>query len=151
MKIPKKIVLTAVLLIFAGGLCSYKLMSDRGLPNDLAGNYVSVMPNYVERQLILKTNNIKGAYFADEKVRKICLNKDFTQKIIFYSTKGDSAISKGTWKVKNDSLILHFPERDFNICLTRLQFTNKLYYISNLVRCKDSVAVKEVNAFKKVK
>lgn len=126
-------------------------MSDRSLPKDLAGDYVSVVPNYVERQLILNTNNIKRAYFAHEEVKKIYLNKDFTQKFIFYNSKGDSTISKSTWKVKNDSLILHFPERDFNICLTRLQFTNKLYSINNLIPCGDSVAVKNVSVFKKVK
>ncbi len=147
MKISKKIILTAVLLIFAGGLYFY----NKILPNDLAGNYVSVMPNFLERKIIFKTHNIKGAVFSDNGTKKLTLNKDFTQKYVSYYGKGDSITYKGTWKVKNDSLILHFNEGKSDIRLSRLQFTNKLYNVSNLIRCSDSVAVKNVSVFKKLK
>jgi len=142
----KKIILITILLIFVGGLYFY----NKGLPNDLAGNYISIMPNFLERKIIFKTHNIKGAVFSDNGTKKLTLNKDFTQKYVSYYAKGDSTIYNGTWKVKNDSLILHFPERDFNICLTRLQFTNKLYSIGVFFRCTDSVAIKNVTTFKKV-
>jgi hypothetical protein len=147
----KKITLIIAFLLLAGGLYSYKSILEKNLHKDLTGKYVSVMPNFLERKIIFKEHDIKGAVFSHNGTKKLYLNTDFTQKYISYDINGDSTIYKGNWKMKNDSLILYFYEDKITIKFSRLKYSNKFYHIRDVVPCGDSLSVKDISVFKKLK
>lgn len=145
------------LTFFTGGLLlavayiSYKKLSDRSLPKTITGCYISVMPGFLERKIIFRNTDLKGAYFTPTGNNKLLLNDDFTHQYVFYKTKVDSFVRHGTWHIKNDSLILFFPEDSLENKFSGLSFFNELYRHSEMISCRDStVKAPLITAFKKI-
>jgi len=146
-----KIVVIIILPFLTAGFIVFKKISDKALPKTITGTYVSVMPGFVERKIIFRNSDLKGAYFTPPGNNKLRLNEDFTQQYISYKTEVDSFVRHGIWHIKNDSLLLFFPEDSLENTFSGLRFFNELYRHSEMTSCRDStVKAPLITAFKKI-
>lgn len=157
----KKIILTIFVLILLFGcfqLYSLLFVSNINTDNSTSfiGRYEQEKISRPEKILLLKRNKLKVAFFNDERKSVLYLKKNFKQRFVVYKEKKgvfDSLIREGTWDIKNDSLLLHFPDDVFQPKIVRIGFTDKFYFLNNVYDCKARTEEigKEFTVLKKVK
>ena len=157
----KKILITGFIgILLLGCFYIYPRLFISGInpkhSNSFIGTYELEKISRVEKILLLKRNKLKGAFFNDERKMVLYLNNDFKQRFVNYREKNgvwDSLVREGTWEIKNDSLLLHFPEDGFQPKIVRVGYTNEFYFLYPVYDCKVRTEEigKEFNVFKKVK
>ncbi|WCM41463.1 hypothetical protein MG290_10945 [Flavobacterium sp. CBA20B-1] len=143
--------------------CCFQLYSRLFISNINADNFKDFIGTYKlekisrpEKILLLKRNKLKAAFFNDERKSVLYLKENFKQRFVVYKEKKgivDSLIREGTWEIKKDSLLLHFPEDRFQPKIVRIGFTDKFYFLGTVYDCKVRTKEigKEFSVLKKVK
>jgi|GEM_PF-5331566 len=66
------------------------------------GRYEQVKISRPEKILLLKRNELKAAFFNDERKRVLYLKENFKQRFVVYKEKKgivDSLVREGTWEI----------------------------------------------------
>lgn len=157
----KKIVFAIFISVII--FCCFQLYSRLFISNINADNFKDFIGTYKlekisrpEKILLLKRNKLKAAFFNDERKRVLYLKDNFKQQFVLYREKKgvfDSVVREGTWEIKKDSLLLHFPEDRFQPKIVRIGFTDKFYFLYPIYDCKVQTEEigKKFSVFKKVK
>lgn len=157
----KKILFTifiATLLFGCFQIFSWLFVSHINSDNSTSfiGTYKLERISRPEKILLLGRNKLKTAFFNDERKCVLYLKENFKQRfVVFKEKKGivDSLVREGTWEIKNDSLLLHFPEDRFQPKIVRIGYTDKFYFLGIVYDCKNRTKEigKEFTVLKKVK
>lgn len=106
---------------------------------DFIGTYKLERISRPEKILLLKRNKLKTAFFNDERKCVLYLKENFKQRFVVYQEKNgivDSLVREGTWEIKKDSILMHFPEDRFQPKIVRIGFTDKFYFLGTVYDCK---------------
>lgn len=157
----KKILFALFILMFFFGC--FQLYSRLFISNITSENFKDFIGTYElkkisrpEKILLLKRNKLKAAFFNDKRERELHLLNDFKQRLVIYKDKNgvvDSLVREGTWEIKNDSILIHFPNDDYQPKMVRIGYSDDFYILDNVYDCKirTKEIAKEFNVLKKIK
>lgn len=156
----KKILLSVfiVILLFGCFQIYTRLFISNINPNnfeDFIGSYELEKISRPEKILLLKRNKLTAAFFNDERKNALYLKENFKQRFVVYREKkgiADSLVREGTWEIKTDSILLHFPNDDYQPKMVRIGYTDKFYFLESIYDCKNRTEEigKEFSVLKKI-
>lgn len=157
----KKILITIFIVTLLFGcfqLYSWLYVSNISSDNSTSfiGRYEQVKISRPEKILLLKRNKLKATFFNDERKRVLYLKENFKQRFVVYKEKKgivDSLVREGTWEIKKDSILIHFPNDNYQPKMVRIGYTDKFYFLESIYNCKNRTEKigKEFTVLKRIK